>query len=202
MQDRVVIVGAGIAGLTAAMLLAHRGCAVTLVEASDHTGGKIRAVETGAGPLDSGPTVFTMRPVFEALLSSVGESLGDHLALTPLDVLARHHWPDGSTLDLFADPARSAEAIAAVAGPAEADGFRRFCADAARVYRLLDAPFMQTERPSMLGLTASLGLGGLAIRPARMPRSSRDFGARTEKLLGEILLHPERSEAPPAIRDH
>ncbi|MBX9991783.1 1-hydroxycarotenoid 3,4-desaturase CrtD [Phreatobacter oligotrophus] len=165
MQDRVVIVGAGIAGLTAAMLLAHRGCAVTLVEASDHTGGKIRAVETGAGPLDSGPTVFTMRPVFEALFSSVGESLGDHLALTPLDVLARHHWPDGSTLDLFADPARSAEAIAAVAGPAEADGFRRFCADAARVYRLLDAPFMQTERPSMLGLTASLGLGGLAIRP-------------------------------------
>lgn len=161
----MVIVGAGIAGLTAAMLLAHQGYAVTLVEAADHAGGKIRGVETAAGTLDSGPTVFTMRPVFEALFASVGERLADHLALTPLDILARHHWPDGSTLDLFADPARSAEAITAFAGPAEAEGFRRFCTDAARVYHLLDAPFMQAERPSMLGLTASLGLGGLAIRP-------------------------------------
>lgn len=161
----MVIVGAGIAGLTAAMLLAHQGYAVTLVEAADHAGGKIRGVETAAGTLDSGPTVFTMRPVFEALFASVGERLADHLALTPLDILARHHWLDGSTLDLFADPARSAEAIAAFAGPAEAEGFRRFCTDAARVYHLLDAPFMQAERPSMLGLTASLGLGGLAIRP-------------------------------------
>jgi 1-hydroxycarotenoid 3,4-desaturase len=164
-NDRVVIVGAGIAGLTAAMLLANRGCAVTLVEASDHVGGKIRGVETAAGTLDSGPTVFTMRPVFEALFASVGERLANHLTLTPLDILARHHWPDGSRLDLFADAVRSADAIATLAGPAEADGFRRFCADAARVYRLLDAPFMQAERPSMLGLTASLGLGGLAIRP-------------------------------------
>ena len=128
----MVIVGAGIAGLTAAMLLAHQGYAVTLVEAADHAGGKIRGVETAAGTLDSGPTVFTMRPVFEALFASIGERLADHLALTPLDILARHHWLDGSTLDLFADPARSAEAIAAFAGPAEAEGFRRFCTDAAR----------------------------------------------------------------------
>lgn len=163
--DRVVVIGAGLGGLVAALELAHHGCAVTVLEAAPVPGGKMREVATAAGPVDAGPTVFTLRGVFDALFDSIGESLDAHLPLTRLDVLARHAWGAGETLDLFADPERSAEAVGGLAGAAEAAGYRRFAADSRRVFELLDARFMQAPRPGLVGLAGSLGLAGLSIRP-------------------------------------
>ncbi len=68
MSARVVVVGAGIGGLSSALELKARGFDVTLVEHQDRPGGKMREVETAGGGIDSGPTVFTMRWVFDALL--------------------------------------------------------------------------------------------------------------------------------------
>jgi 1-hydroxycarotenoid 3,4-desaturase len=163
--DRVVVVGAGVGGLVAALELSHHGCDVTLVEAAQEPGGKMRQVATAAGPVDAGPTVFTLRGIFESLFDSVGESLDARLSLIPLEVLARHAWREGESLDLHADPARSADAIGAFAGRAEAEGYRRFAADARRVFDLLDTRFMQAARPGLLALAGSLGLAGLSIRP-------------------------------------
>jgi 1-hydroxycarotenoid 3,4-desaturase len=163
--ESVVIVGAGIGGLVAALELAHRGIAVTVLEAAAEPGGKMRRVDTAAGPLDAGPTVFTLRGIFDGLFDAVGESLNEQVTLTRLDILARHAWREGEVLDLHADAARSAEAIGAFAGAAAADGFRRFAADSRRIFGLLDASFMQAPRPSLVGLAAGLGLSGLAIRP-------------------------------------
>jgi 1-hydroxycarotenoid 3,4-desaturase len=163
--ESVVIVGAGIGGLVAALELAHRGIAVTVLEAAAEPGGKMRRVDSAAGPLDAGPTVFTLRGIFDGLFDAVGESLNEQVTLTRLDILARHAWREGEVLDLHADAARSAEAIGAFAGAAAADGFRRFAADSRRIFGLLDASFMQAPRPSLVGLAAGLGLSGLAIRP-------------------------------------
>lgn len=163
--DRVVIVGAGMGGLAAALELAHRGCAVTVVEATAAPGGKMRRVETDLGPIDAGPTVFTMRGIFDALFATVGESLDAAVSLTPLAVLARHAWGEGPSLDLYADVERSADAIGSFAGAAGARGYRRFAADSHRIFDLLDARFMQAPRPSLVGLASGLGLSGLAIRP-------------------------------------
>ena len=58
---RVIVVGAGIGGLCSALLLAQRGLDVTLLEAADSPGGKIRQVQVDGVGVDSGPTVFTMR---------------------------------------------------------------------------------------------------------------------------------------------
>ncbi|MEM9851692.1 MAG: NAD(P)-binding protein, partial [Pseudomonadota bacterium] len=65
----VIVVGAGIGGLTAAVTLAGAGVPVTLIEADAVTGGKLRAVPSDAGPVDCGPTVLTKRHVFDALFS-------------------------------------------------------------------------------------------------------------------------------------
>ena len=112
-QHHVAIVGAGIGGLAAALRLATSGCAVTVVEAQAAPGGKMRTFPSVAGQVDAGPTVLTMRPVFEALFAAAGERLEDHLTLTPLPILARHYWQDGATLDLMADRDQSAANIAA-----------------------------------------------------------------------------------------
>ncbi|WP_299968805.1 1-hydroxycarotenoid 3,4-desaturase CrtD [uncultured Roseobacter sp.] len=152
-RSRAVVIGAGVAGLATAIRLAAGGMAVTLLERHGHAGGKIRTLPSEAGPVDAGPTVLTMRHVFEDLFASGSWRLDDHVTLVRQDLLARHFWSDGSQLDLFADPARSADAIADFAGPKAADDFRRFNQRTARLFAAFDAPMMQAPRPSLSRLT-------------------------------------------------
>jgi 1-hydroxycarotenoid 3,4-desaturase len=163
---RVVVIGAGIAGLSASLALAARGLDVTVIERSGRPGGKMREVELGGRRIDSGPTVFTMRWVFDELFDLLGERLEDHITLQPLSVLARHTWTDGSRLDLFADEERSADAIGGFAGRADAEGFRAFSADARKVFNVLKVPFICAPAPSMTALLRSSGFRDLtAIKP-------------------------------------
>lgn len=165
-DHRVVVIGAGVAGLAAALTLAARGAAVTLVERATAPGGKMRQIALGPARIDSGPTVFTMRWVFDELFAELGTSLDDHLTLTPLDILARHAWTDGRQLDLFADEDQSADAIGRVAGRSEAVGYRAFCRDARRIFEVLRDPFIRTPAPSMTHLVRHAGFRDLtAIRP-------------------------------------
>ena len=152
-SDSVLVIGAGIAGLATALRLAHAGMAVTVLERGAEVGGKMRTLPSDAGPVDAGPTVLTMRPVFEELFESVGETLSSHLTLIPETILARHWWHDGSTLDLHADPAASEAAIEAFAGPRAASDFRKFSAKAKALYEAFDAPMMQSAAPSQFDLT-------------------------------------------------
>lgn len=157
MNERVVVIGAGMGGLAAAILLAARGLDVLVLERAETPGGKLRQVGAGASRIDAGPTVFTMRWVFEEIFAAAGARLDDHLPLTRAQVLARHAWPDGSTLDLFADRAASAEAIGRFAGASEARGFIAFAERAARIWRTLEASFIREDRPSVLDLVARAG---------------------------------------------
>jgi len=168
-EDQAVVIGAGVAGLTAALALAARGIPVTVLERAATPGGKMRQIGIGGSRIDSGPTVFTMRWVFEELFASAGRNLADHVKLTPLEVLARHSWDDTARLDLFADQARSAEAIGDFAGAAEAARFRRFCADSRRIYTILEQPFLRASKPSLPELITRNGLRGLLDLPKIRP---------------------------------
>jgi 1-hydroxycarotenoid 3,4-desaturase len=160
--SHVIIIGAGAGGLAASIDLARRGVAVTVLEKAAAPGGKIRTERS----VDAGPTVLTMRWVFEALFADAGSALDHHLTLHPAELLARHAWSATERLDLFADHERSVDAIGAFAGPGDAEGFRSFCARAHRVYNALEGPFMRAQKPSAVSLTAAGGLSQmLAISP-------------------------------------
>ncbi len=169
---KVVVVGAGVGGLAAAIDLARRGVDVTVLEREPQAGGKVRQAVAGNRAFDCGPTVFTMRWIFESLFEDAGVSLDDWLTLTPATVLARHAWRDGGRLDLFADIERSEAAIAEFAGARNAKGYRTFCAQSAAIYRTLRDPFMLDQRPSQLDVVRRVGLSGLpgflaTIKPTR-----------------------------------
>jgi len=148
---RIAIIGAGAAGLSAAALLS-RDFDVTVFESASKPGGKIRQICVGDGAIDAGPTVFTMRWVFDEILATAGHSFSNAVSLRQLDVIARHFWRDGSNLDLYADKQQSADAIRAFAGPDDARNYLAFCERTRKIYETLLDPFMKAASPSMKNL--------------------------------------------------
>lgn len=170
MQGRkVIVVGAGMGGLSAAADLARAGLEVTVVERAASVGGKMRRVESGGLGIDAGPTVFTMRWIFDGLFADAGLRLKDHVGLIPAETLARHAWQHGGNLDLYADVNRSADAIGEFAGAAEAKAYLDFCTRSADIYRTLAGPFIAAERPSIPGLVARLGPLGIPALMRTVP---------------------------------
>jgi 1-hydroxycarotenoid 3,4-desaturase len=173
-DPHVVVIGAGIGGLVSALLLARQGCKVQVVEAMSGPGGKMREVRVDNRLIDAGPTVFTMRSVFEEIFATVGEKLEDHLHIHPAHVLARHAWESKTgpsdnqpkILDLFASREESADAIARFSSPDEGRRYLAFCKEAKAIHDTLEVSFMRVPRPSQVGLVMKAGFRPmLATRP-------------------------------------
>jgi 1-hydroxycarotenoid 3,4-desaturase len=158
---RVLVVGAGVGGLVAALELAAQGLDVTLLEQAAAPGGKMRLVPAAGQSMDAGPTVFTMRWVFEELFAALGENLQSLLPLRPLSVLARHAWGAEGHFDLHADLDRTVAAIGDFSSPAEGERYRRYCRRAAGIYQALEGPFLRAGRPTPMGLVLRAGWRGL-----------------------------------------
>ncbi|MCU0947546.1 MAG: phytoene desaturase family protein [Porphyrobacter sp.] len=170
MSARVVVIGAGMGGLVSAALLAARGAQVTVCEKESWVGGKARRVPVDGAPIDGGPTVFTLREVFDEVFAACGASLDDYITAQPAEIIARHAWDEHGYLDLFADPLRSEEAIGDFAGAAAARGYRSFRLEAQRIFEVLEQPFLRGDKAStpfpmmrQIGLTRIGAM--LAMRP-------------------------------------
>jgi phytoene dehydrogenase-like protein len=117
-MSRVVVIGAGVGGLAAAIRLAHAGHAVTVVEQAGAPGGKCGRVERDGFVWDSGPSLLTMPWVFEALFADTGAPLADELELLRVEPVTRYAFADGSEVELSADLPRAIAALEAWgAGP-------------------------------------------------------------------------------------
>lgn len=167
-KSPIVIVGGGIGGLTCALDLASSGIEVILVEKESQVGGKIRQINCSndsskPAPIDSGPTVFTMRWVFDALFQKAGTSLESEFKLQKLNILARHAWSKDERLDLFSDVEQSAQAIAEFSSPSEAKRFLQFTDQCRRLYKALEKPYMLSSKPSFAGMVSDLGISGSKV---------------------------------------
>ncbi len=140
----VIVIGAGVGGLSAAIGLAARGARVTVLEQGPQVGGKLNQWAEGGYTFDTGPHVLTMLWALEEVFAAVGRRLGDVLELARLDTVCRYHFEDGDTLDAPGDPEEAARAIAAFA-PGEEAGFRRFLDYARRVSEATTDPFLRQD---------------------------------------------------------
>ncbi|GHD18610.1 phytoene dehydrogenase [Streptomyces finlayi] len=162
--DRVVIVGAGLAGLSTALHLATTGRTVTVLEQGSRPGGKAGVFTRDGYTFDNGPTVLTMPDLIRETFAAVGERMEDHLELLPVHPAYRARYHDGSSLDVHTDPAAMAQEIARVCGAREAAGYRRLHAFLQELYtaefdhfvdRNIDSP-LDLSLPA-LGRLAALG---------------------------------------------
>ena len=150
--DRVVVVGAGLSGLSAALRLAGAGRQVTVLERADVPGGRAGLLEVDGYRFDTGPTVLTMPHLIADALNAVGEELDDWLELEPVEPLYRTFFPDGSQLDVHADRQRMSEEVRRVCGPQEARGYERYVDFVTRLYALEMRDFIDRNTDSPLGL--------------------------------------------------
>ena len=97
------IVGAGIAGLAAAVRSAVAGHKVTVFEANSYPGGKLTAFEKEGYRFDAGPSLFTMPHYVDELFVLAGENPSDYFNYTRLDPVCNYFWQDGTTLSAYAD---------------------------------------------------------------------------------------------------
>jgi 1-hydroxycarotenoid 3,4-desaturase len=162
-----IVVGAGVGGLAAAIHLARAGLAVRLLERGASVGGKLREVEVDGHKLPAGPSVFTMRAVFEELFGGA-EELAAALELVPLDPLCRHFFADGSQLDLYTDVERTRAAIEKLSGARDARGYLAFREHARKIHEIVRGPFMER----------ALAIGEL-LRPSTLLQLTRIDGTRS-----------------------
>ena len=99
----VIVIGAGIGGLTAAIHLANRGLHVTIVEKNSHPGGRCDRFSRDGHHFDTGPTLFVMPRLYEAEFALLGTSLHEQLDLQRVDPTYHLVFDDGSKLALTSD---------------------------------------------------------------------------------------------------
>ncbi|MBE8523481.1 phytoene desaturase [Amycolatopsis sp. H6(2020)] len=150
--NRVVVVGAGLSGLAAALHLAGRGREVTVLERDPGPGGRAGRVETHGYLLDTGPTVLTMPSILEDTFAAVGAELAAELPLTRLDPAYVARFADGSTLPVHTGAAAMADAVRDFAGPAEAAGYTRLRDWLTRLYQAEFGRFIDANIDSPLGM--------------------------------------------------
>ncbi len=155
-----IVIGGGVGGLASAIHLQRAGVRVRLLERGERIGGKLREVEVGGRKIVCGPSVLTMRWVFEELFGGAAQ-MAERLPLKPVDPLCRHYFPDGSSLDLFTDAERSRAAIEAFSGAADAQAYVRYRAYAARIFEIVRGPFMEKPLPSLLEMMSPRAVWGM-----------------------------------------
>ncbi len=138
---KVIIIGAGLGGLSAAIRLAASGFDVTIVEKNETVGGKVNSVEANGYKFDTGASLLTMRHVFEDLFQFAGKRIEDYLTIVPLDPICRYFWSDGVVFDASGDLQKTEREIEKIA-PEDSENFRRFLKDSKHKYEIADKTFL------------------------------------------------------------
>ncbi|MGV4886591.1 phytoene desaturase [Streptomyces viridosporus] len=177
--DHVVVVGAGLAGLSAALHLLGAGRRVTVVERDPLPGGHAGRMELDGYRIDTGPTVLTMPDLADEPFAAVGDSLRERVDLIPLHPAYRARFADGSALDVHTGAEAMATEVERFAGAAEAAGYLRLRGWLERLHRAQMRRFIDANFDSPLGLlNADLArlaaLGGFGRLDARIGRFLRD----------------------------
>jgi phytoene desaturase len=139
---KIGVVGAGIAGIAAAIRLAAKGHEVTVFEANAEPGGKLTAFDLDGYRFDAGPSLFTMPQYVDALFELAGEKPTDHFRYQAMETACRYFWRDGTRLSAWADKRRfAAEAEQRLGVPATA--LLAFLQNSADKYALAGQIFLE-----------------------------------------------------------
>lgn len=184
---KIVVIGSGFGGLSAAIRLRAQGHEVTILEKRERLGGRAYVYEQDGFTFDAGPTIITAPGLIDELFEITGKKTADYVQLVKINPFYNIRWEDG-TVFYYNDDKENLLAQIRKISPNETDGYRRFAKDLGEIYRigfeLIDKPFsgiwdMAKVVPEMIKL--------------RSDRSVYKFASRyfkNEKLRQAFSFHP------------
>jgi phytoene desaturase len=149
---KVVVIGAGLGGLSAAAHLVKAGHTVTIVEREAIPGGRAGMIVADGFRLDNGPTVLTMPNLLEDAFHAAGARMSDHITINPVDPMYRAVYADGSTLFVRHGREAMTEEIRQFSNAKNAEAFGRFCDWLEQLYRAEMGSFIDSNFDSPLDL--------------------------------------------------
>ena len=186
-MSRVVVVGAGLGGLSVAARLGTLGHRVTVCEQAPQVGGKLASYSRDGFTFDTGPSLLTLPAVYRDLFIKTGAPIETVLDIVAVDPTCRYRFADGTWLDVpNASRAKIAQAFEDGLGAGAGQDWNRLMDRAGRIWQATRGPFL--ESPVQ-------GLGQLA----RQSASVRDLRAiapwQTLRGLGHQYLRDPRLRA-------
>jgi len=140
-KKKVIIIGAGLGGLAAAISLRQAGYAVEIYEKNGQIGGKLNMLQAEGYTFDLGPSIFTLPHIFERLFTASGKRMSDYFTLRPLRPHWRNFFEDGVVLDLYPEPDKMAAEARKVGEPPE--NIERFLKYSAGLYDLTNEGYFE-----------------------------------------------------------
>lgn len=157
MRDKkVIVIGSGLGGLSAAISLAQEGYKVTIHEKNNKIGGKLNVLKEKGYTFDLGPSILTLPHIFERLFSSSGRDMKDYIPIRPVRPHWRNFFEDGKVVDLDPDPERmKIEAAKVGEDPENIAQFLKYSAD---LYDLVNAGYFENGLDNYNDFTRFYGL--------------------------------------------
>lgn len=131
----IIVIGAGMGGLAAALRLRHQGYDVTILEKQPRPGGRSSVITENGFRVDMGPTILVMKDTFDDTYRAIGRDINECLEFTQLDPNYRIYFHDQTYVDLYSNMAKLAQEVEQVE-PGAADNLFRFLGSAAKKYQL------------------------------------------------------------------
>ena len=184
---KIVVIGSGFGGLSAAIRLQAQGHQVTIVEKRDKLGGRAYVYEQDGFKFDGGPTIITAPWLIDEIFTAAGKRTDDYVKLVKIDPFYNIRWEDGTVFHYNDDRDKLLGEIAKI-DPKGVEGYKKLSKDLGEIYRvgfeLIDQPFtsvwdMVRVVPEMIKL--------------RSDRSVYKFASKyfkSEKLREAFSFHP------------
>lgn len=139
---KAIVIGSGVAGMACAVRLQSAGFQVLVIEKNEYFGGKLHQFNLEGYRFDAGPSLFTMPQYFEQLATDIGLDLNDFLKYSPLEVVCKYFWEDGTQLNAFANIDDYANEVANKLGHND-QGLKQALGNAAAKYELTGTTFIE-----------------------------------------------------------
>jgi len=140
-MKEIIIIGAGLGGLSAACRLAKNGFSVTVLEKNESIGGKVNFVSADGYRFDTGASLLTMRHILEELFTFCEKRIEDYLEIVPLEPICRYFWSDETVFDASQDIEKTEREIEKLE-PRDVESFRKYLADAKQKYEIAEKTFL------------------------------------------------------------
>jgi len=173
--QKVIVIGGGLGGLSAAVSLATEGFSVELFEKNDKPGGKLNVLEKDGFRFDLGPSILTMPDIFETLFTKAGKNMGDYVSFQEVKTHWRNFFEDGFVFDLCSDMREQEKELSKFSSD-QSRGFFRFLEYSRDLCKITEEGYFAHGLDSFSELLRHYGLWKSFVRFD--PLRSLDSGVR------------------------